>query len=1191
MPLTCWMLYARLLLALLVANVSAEKTKQCGWYPLQVVGSGEYANLATKKTTTCSEYSEGKCPFAVPFPDYSCLVNCISSPSECAAVNGQTPAVDKFVDDHLCVSCGITACENCIFTSAGRSACQKCFPGFVGVGGRIGAWDECVLWDHKTVLTIFGIFSAICGTLVLLVVLATFVGACRMTWQWHVNRKIKSISSVALGTPAQPLLDPEEQRHMDMCNLNKMAISIGLKLNVMSSIKASSLRKAESRLTRGSRQSKLVRAATFIKDTLNDQMVELGLGLQLFFNTQLFLIMVSAIAWLTAAFTSDASMFSGLERRIGSCVQGAENSPSDYAQEVDKYRNHAMKMQIASVLLWFVLVIASWCFHLWQKQFIESYDKSTASAEDYSLRLEGLPPHATSEKELKSILERELRMEGKVYGVAICYDALPFKERLEEMIEHVVEWDSVVNGWCQEDYATPIEELERKLARDKADLEDMLQSGNLRNSGHAFVVFNKQEDMASVLAERRGISYGVFSPREKRHHKTAEVIKTVKILKDDCEPAGLRYFEYLSSPKVMNHRRYFQLPMRMLLYIGIYAAVAQTFYHSMIKPWQDNLIEGAESSNSVKVIGKIVLGFNFVIQTMVMMDVEHAGFVRVSQIDHITFVWNAVLLLVTNAYVIMQECFREGIRWNLNPPDRAVDIEAWWEWQRTAIQSARIEKEVGDSLVGVLTDQIMMLYILGEVGNVLLPVVGYYFAIRFVFVWTIKGYEWALLTKVKSFILRFLKLHKRDQSLITAREAEKIQILMPLLLWMEYTYVVVFPAMAFITFYLLTDQSSVVCGWLLGFSVLFYLWQRYVMLWLYGKLSYDSSDSYDAFIRMWGVVVCMLPPAAVWWAWRLGRILEQPFAFLTMILVYLLGVLFYQFGLLAVDWYHGARDDGIDVFEEGGDPGYEKVIQDHGMSWWNLNPIYVLKNRHCPDLSGHEVQDDGVNYWPKHQHLQGYFEMGKEFKHKRNIPDDASPSEPNGSPCGNGDPKVENPARDTSVEEQLLPFEPECPAGDGTGNVFDSDPTTPVRPSGSAESRTTAKPMQQPSAPAAVRKLVHGQGAVAKMPASYDDAPHRQQSQTPIVVARLPGVRVVPSGTARQQVVLASAVQPSGNSHSPLQSLGTSAGPIQPLATHTQVASPTGRVLPDGTYSRRRAEAASPAGRAFPERSYNVRRT
>ena len=79
----------------------------------------------------------------------------------------------------------------------------------------------------------------------------------------------------------------------------------------------------------------------------------------------------------------------------------------------------------------------------------------------------------------------------------------------------------------------------------------------------------------------------------------------------------------------------------------------------------------------------------------------------------------------------------------------------------------------------------------------------------------------------------------RDAVVLTAREAEKAQMLVPLLLWMEYTYVIIFPMIALTAFFFI-DFSMKIWIALLSFSILFFLWQRYVMLWLYGKSQFDS---------------------------------------------------------------------------------------------------------------------------------------------------------------------------------------------------------------------------------------------------------------------------------------------------------------------------------------------------------------
>merc|ERR1712232_521822 len=96
----------------------------------------------------------------------------------------------------------------------------------------------------------------------------------------------------------------------------------------------------------------------------------------------------------------------------------------------------------------------------------------------------------------------------------------------------------------------------------------------------------------------------------------------------------------------------------------------------------DHGIEGAESSLPVTLTSKAVLMLNFAIQTAVMMDVERGRHCRTSLVDKITFIWNTLLLLVTNGYVVVQQVYREGMKWDINHPAPAdpAKLKMWWEW-------------------------------------------------------------------------------------------------------------------------------------------------------------------------------------------------------------------------------------------------------------------------------------------------------------------------------------------------------------------------------------------------------------------------------------------------------------------------------------------------------------------------------
>ena len=119
-------------------------------------------------------------------------------------------------------------------------------------------------------------------------------------------------------------------------------------------------------------------------------------------------------------------------------------------------------------------------------------------------------------------------------------------------------------------------------------------------------------------------------------------------------------------------------------------------------------------------------------------------------------------------------------------------------------------------------------------------------------------------------------------------------MLVPLLLWMEhldvgsciranlrYTYVIIFPMIALMAFFFI-DFSMKIWTALLSFSILFFLWQRYVMLWLYGKSQFDSEETYFSFIVIWGVVLASTGASFAVWAYRLQEITDWPFALLRL---------------------------------------------------------------------------------------------------------------------------------------------------------------------------------------------------------------------------------------------------------------------------------------------------------------------
>ncbi|CAE7271961.1 unnamed protein product, partial [Symbiodinium pilosum] len=476
--------------------------------------------------------------------------------------------------------------------------------------------------------------------------------------------------------------------------------------------------------------------------------------------------------------------------------------------------------------------------------------------------------------------------------------------------------------------------------------------------------------MIRILRERRGIAAKASLNASKERHNAQEINMTAICWRGD-QPDGIRFWK-AEETSAERRKTLLVLPARQFAYILIYMIVAQLFFYFMQKPWHDSSLEGASEAKGVQLAGKGVLLVNFAIQTAVAFDVDEAKFIRIAKVDQITFVWNTLLMAITLLYVLIQECAKAGMSSTLLPPEE-VHTEAWWLWRRDLFRSVWAEIHAYDSLLSVFTEQTIMLYVLGEVGNVIGPVAFFWFALRAVFIVDIGGSPQAKIQK----ILRMILPKTRSTSMLTAREAEKAQMLVPLLLWMEYTYVVIFPGIALTAVYFI-DYSMRVWLALLAFSILFFLWQRYVMLWLYGKSQFDSDGTYFSFIVVWGLVLSMAASSFAVWAYRLQEITEQPFAVLIFVLIFLLTYFIYVSGVLFIEYHFHRTGKTLDDGNlSSNDPGYLLIMEKNaGVSWWNTNPIYVLKHRLCPDKPGFEVHDASVRCWPSWSD-EGFFEKGK----------------------------------------------------------------------------------------------------------------------------------------------------------------------------------------------------------------------
>jgi len=906
-----------------------------------------------------------------------CLVSCVASETECATINPHTAGINPSEDPQLCSTCDITACRFCTFEQ-GAATCHSCFDGFELIEHADGT-QECIVFGQTAIVYI----AYILMTVILAAVLLVLAGTCYVAAAQHMKRTWSSpapdlTAGLLTGTSAGVPVSSDDVEPAKAKSHNEKAIAHGLMTSLEASIKFNALRRAASR----SGQKDLKRIIEATLDTADD----LGVGLQLFYNTQIFLIAFSLLGFGVAYFflriLTPGATLTELMEEAAVCPTSLQQLRSFEEQVISRETLRAERGQVMGIVLWFCGVWLSWGFHYYQKVYMRKYDAQHQTSDDYTLMLEDVPREVTSERALQERLEAELSIQGGIYGVCILYDLLhvpaEIRERIEAMLEHIIEWDDMCNGWAKQDFSVSKQQLKLELEKDAADFQNILRE-HLRCCGRAYIIFSTQVSMIRILRERRGIRKNVLAPSAGTDADAKE-IRMAGIRWRGDQPDGLRFWKAEETPA---ERRITLsvLPARQFAYILVYIIVAQLFFYFMQKPWHDSSLEGASGAKGVQLAGKGVLLVNFAIQTAVAFDVDEAKIIRISKVDEITFLWNTLLMAITLLYVLIQECDKAGMSPTFLLPSEAYS-EDWWLWRRGLFRSVLAEIQAYDSLLSVFTEQTIMLYVLGEVGNVIGPVAFFWLALRAVFIQNIGGSPKARIQQ----LLRKMLPKTRSTMMLTAREAEKAQSLVPLLLWMEYTYVVIFPGIALTACYFIDYSMRI---WLaqLAFSILFFLWQRYVMLWLYGKSEFDSDGTYFSFIVVWGLVLSMAASSFAFWAYRLDQITERPFAVLIFVLIFMLTYFVYVAGILSIEYHFRKMGKTLDDENvSGNDPGYMAIMEKSGVSWWNTNPIYVLKHRLCPDLAGFEVHEESRNCWPLWSD-EGFFEKGKEFRHRQSAGD------------------------------------------------------------------------------------------------------------------------------------------------------------------------------------------------------------
>jgi len=394
----------------------------------------------------------------------------------------------------------------------------------------------------------------------------------------------------------------------------------------------------------------------------------------------------------------------------------------------------------------------------------------------------------------------------------------------------------------------------------------------------------------------------------------------------------------------------------------------------MIEPYL-NAGLAADADNAAVFLASCGLtGVNVAVQIIVLIEGVRLTFETTTDRDVYVFVFNTVLIGLATGYQLAYVCTNGSFTMSLNEVDHSSLL----------IESGGIKTEKKLVAPSLFFTQ----YIINELSICILPVAAVQSVLYFIFY-----FKWGT-PKLRRLLAQFvLRKPLEEQERITVRDAELALRLQEFLPSLEYTWFIVYPPAAFAPLSMVNDESVTISFWLLMFSIFFYLYQRYVNLCTLAPVTYNSVRLFNVVLIFWGLVVSSPAAGAVWWCWRLDYFIQLEWLGpILTVMAYLNAFSLYILGLHLLGLFNKSLDDDIsadevDTFDEDDeyrDPGYEKVMERCGYSWWTKNPIYVLKSRYCPDAdSKYECHKD-VACWPSTFELEGICSWsGTSF---RNIP-------------------------------------------------------------------------------------------------------------------------------------------------------------------------------------------------------------
>lgn len=960
-----------------------------------VRGLSPVAVCGAMMSTNCSEsYASLSCPrgcpYLAPSRSSSCFFRCVPE-SDCASVNPELAFPDPAT--RVCSRCMVDSCRHC----SGSEVCLECHAHFrLREAGRRCAFVLDSDGQDDLMLTVQVIVALV---LVLLCFACYHLYRFGLHKNWRENRE-----AICKALAHRHMVKVQDWNYGKAAKAAKLHEWYPLSVNL------------------------------HVRDIL-------GVGLCLFYNSICF---IAGIATLFFVVTWWVWTRSDIQWTLDSLNQRSQVVEGVVAADAVAQAPLAVcgtsatddvlgaMRSFAATNVWAIgfLYVASFIFSLaygkYQKEHAKWYDSQNASMADYALCLKGLPRDATDEWRLQEWLQREFaafvppeQAAGtahpvEVVGVSVCYDYTHCPDFVVKatsyLSEHLAAEESERPRCDAPDFAKEVTDEDGADARmrpefSSADTDSKSDAdvGGVSASAAVYVASTGEDEdesspflsadggvrravealfegpdklqgcgSAFLVFRHGGASNRVMNAYEKHRHLLrypSAPDKPLDLIRVFSEPPTVTW----SNMGISRLTRQRQVVKAFIKIFALIAAVQyfimQTFVKYVVLPYAKT---GAVAGSQKMVLAGIILGnVNMWLCITIYGTASGLGFPERDKMDVAIFCANVALSLINTCINVYSTFYTVYAR-------ESAQASLGTFLTMNSLVAMRTENAWAESLYFMMVPGMTYVgYLMCPLMAGMIPYCQNLLFMHLIYVWGCLPRGLLRLIKV------FLPWAPNSLDVYSPHRAEKGLEPMEIGLPWDYSSNIVLPSMCFSMLFFASPFVWRTFLAMLGWACFYYCWCRYMHLRLM-KACFYSTSRLDATVNYaWGLPLSIV--AAAWCVWVLrwsGSVGESLPVWMRLAFVAV------GFGASLAAWVY-CYTRFVDPLhpehaEQMQSKSVEEVAADRLYTWFNCNPIYVLKCAYYfRDSSGADIAERRHGHplacGSDERDVRAY-EIGKEYK-------------------------------------------------------------------------------------------------------------------------------------------------------------------------------------------------------------------